>query len=150
MPRRFNNAPKLRLEDARHALAYIWFGGAAVVFLILMVQSILGKYRDQLQEAWAWFVPTVVPTLALMLGVIGADALTTRSDVRRVKRPFFVLARGLSIFYLVILLLTILLEPFAPTPGIQLLMLSNYWMTPIQGLVVAAIGVLFAAQEKEG
>jgi len=140
-----NNTP---LESARNSLAKIWFIGSGIVFLILMVQSILGKYESSLQEVWAWFVPTVLPTLALMLGVIGAGALMPDQDKRKVKQFFFSLSKYLSLFYLLILTLTILLEPFSNIPGIKLYNLSNYWLSPIQGLVVAAISVLFASQDK--
>jgi cytochrome bd-type quinol oxidase subunit 2 len=137
------------LEQARNSLAKVWFIGAGIVFFILVLQSILGKYEGSLQEVWAWFVPTVLPTLALMLGVIGASALTEDQDRRKVKEFFFTLSKYLSLFYLLILTATILLEPFSNTPGIKLYNLSNYWLGPIQGLVVAAISVLFASQDKD-
>lgn len=139
---------RLGLEQARNSLAKIWFIGAGFVFSILVVQSILGKYEGSLQEVWAWFVPTVLPTLALMLGVIGATALTDDNDERTVKAFFFTLSKYLSMFYLVILITTIFLEPLSDTPGIKLYNLSNYWLGPVQGLVVAAISILFASQDK--
>jgi len=137
------------LEQARNSLAKVWFIGAGLVFLILVVQSILGKYEGSLQEVWAWFVPIVVPTLSLMLGVMGATALTEGGDKRRVKNFFYKLSSQLSLFYLSILTATILLEPFSNTPGVKLYSLSNYWLGPIQGLVVAAISILFASQDKD-
>jgi cytochrome bd-type quinol oxidase subunit 2 len=139
---------RISLDQSRSRLANLWFAGAGGVFVVLIIQSILGKYEGQLQEVWSWFVPTVVPTLALMLGVMGAAALKNEREKHTVKRSFFRLARTLSLFYLVVLMLIVLLEPFSATPGIKLYTLSNYWLTPIQGLVVAAIGVLFTSQEK--
>lgn len=146
MGRRFSSAPTMLLERARNQLATIWFVGGGILLVVLVVQSILGKY-ESLQEVWAWFVPTVVPSLSLMLGVIAADALAGTGDVRTVKVPFFHFSRGLSLFYLGLLAVTIFLEPFSPTPGMQLFTLSNYWLTPTQGLAVAAIGAVFATQE---
>jgi len=140
---------RVALEEARNRLATVWLAGSGAVFLVLMVQSILGKYDQQLQEVWSWFVPTVLPTLALMIGVIGAAALSETNDQREVKSWFFRLTFGLSIFYLVVLAATILLEPFSKTPGIQLFTLSNYWLSPLQGLAVAAIGVLFTTQHRK-
>ena len=138
----------LPLETARNTLATAWFAGSGGILLVLIVQSILGKYEDDLQKVWAWFVPTVVPSLSLMLGVIAADALGGTTDPRNVKVAFFRLARTLSYFYLSILGLTILLEPYSPTPGVELFTLSNYWLGPVQGLVVAAVGALFTTQER--
>lgn len=139
---------RITLESARTRLMVVWSIGAALVFVVLMLESILSnKFSTHLQELWAWFVPTVVPSLALMLGVVGADALAEHSERRTVKRPFFLIAAGLSAFYLSILSLTVFLEPFSQRQGMDLFTVSNFWLTPIQGLVVAAIGVLFTSQE---
>jgi hypothetical protein len=146
MANRFRSAATMPLEEARNKLATIWFIGGGLLLVVLTIQSIFGKY-DSLQEVWAWFVPTVVPSMALMLGVVAADALASTGDPRTVKIPFFNFSRGLSFFYLGLLALTIFLEPFSPKPGMQLFTLSNYWLTPTQGLAVAAIGAVFATQE---
>lgn len=139
---------KLPIEKARELLATIWFTGSGLAFLIITIQSILGKYQDQLQDVWSWFIPSVFPTLALMLGVIGAGALQEDTDKRIVKGFFLKLSAVLSCAYLLILLVTMLLEPFSPLRGMSLYSVSNYWLSPLQGLVVAAIAVLFTSQEK--
>ena len=83
-----------------------------------------------------------------MLGVIGATALQAGYDKRLVKAFFFNLSRALAVFYLVILLLTMLLAPFSKLQGMELFTVSNYWLAPIQSLVVAAITVLFTSHER--
>lgn len=128
----------------RGQLSRLWFIGSSIPFLILVVQSILGKYGADTQKAWAWFIPTTVPTLGLMVGVIGASALGEH-DKRGVQKGFADLVWWLSLAYVIILSLTILLEPFSPTEGVELLSLSNYWLAPIQGLVVASLGYLFTS-----
>jgi hypothetical protein len=135
------------LEIARSRLTAIWLIGGGLMFAILTLQSIMGRYGGQMQQAWSWFIPTVLPTLSLMLGVIGASALG-KKDLRNVRRDFYGIARWLSIAYLVVLAMTILLEPFSPMNPIQLFTASNYWLTPLQGLVVGVIGVLFTANQK--
>jgi hypothetical protein len=147
-------APSLQPEDmplevARSQLTAIWLIGSGLMFGILTVQSIVGRYDGQLQQAWSWFIPTVLPTLSLMLGVIGASAFGGQ-DPRQVKPAYYSIAKGLSITYLVVLAATILLEPFSPMNPIQLFAASNYWLTPLQGLVVGATGILFTANEKSG
>ena len=118
-----------------------------MLFAVLVVQSILDKYHQDLQKAWSWFIPTVVPTLSLMLSVLGAGALGGQ-DARQVRVDFFRLAWWLSLAYLLVLTGTILLQPFSPLAPIELFTASNYWLTPMQGLVVAAIGVLFTINER--
>jgi hypothetical protein len=139
---------QIPLDRARNYMALIWFPGSFIPFIILVTQSILGKYGDSVQKVWAWFVPAVGPTLALILGVMGALALTTNQDNKSVKVFFFKLSVGLSIAYLLVLTFTILLEPFSPLRGIDLYTMANFYLAPIQSLSVAAITVLFTSQEK--
>jgi hypothetical protein len=147
--------PTLPMNYAQQKLALVWFLGAAIPGLILLLQSLLGKYSDSLQEVWGWFVPTVGPTLGLMIGTIGAGALSetagSKMSERYVTRFFFRTALSLSAIYLLILTLTLLFEPFSPSPykGIKLYNVANYWLAPVQSLVVAALSVLFGSQRKE-
>src|SRR6266705_4676955 len=102
------NPERTPLDNARNSLTVVWFVGAGLSFVLLAAQSILGKFENSLQEVWGWYTPTVFPTSALMLGVIGATALQAGYDKRSVRVFFFKLSRALSVFYLLILLLTML------------------------------------------
>ncbi|PSL24037.1 hypothetical protein [Chitinophaga ginsengisoli] len=135
------------LEIARNRLAKIWFIGSGVPFLILVVQSILGKYADKVKEAFTWFIPTVFPTLTLMISVIGAAALIPKEN-RVIRTSFLKLTVGVSIAYLVILSLVLFLQPFGNFEDpIELFSMSNFFITPIQGVVVAALGFLFTSDQ---
>lgn len=139
---------RISIDELRPTLARIWFIGAGIVFLLLVTQSILGKYGSDTPKVFAWFIPTIAPTLGLMIGVMGSAAMG-RQDRRTVKRSFYELTHWLSIAYLVIVGITIALEPFSPMDAIDLLSMSNYWIAPIQGLVVAAIGYLFTSESEQ-
>jgi hypothetical protein len=144
----------LPLTTAQDRLTQVWFIGAGVACIILVLQSLLGKYGDSVHDVWGWFVPTVGPTLGLILGVIGARALIPANgqtgSEQHVNRSFFSVAFWLSLSYLALLLITILIEPFSPEPftGIKLYNLASYWLGPIQGLVVAAVTVLFNSKHQ--
>ena len=138
------------LDNARNSLTVVWFVGAALSFILLAAQSIMGKFENSLQDVWGWYTPTVFPTSALMLGVIGATALQPGYNKHVVKTFFFKLSRALCVFYLLILLLTMLLAPFSPMQEMALFTMSNYWLSPVQSLVVAAITVLFTSHERAG
>jgi hypothetical protein len=144
------NPERTPLDNARNSLTVVWFVGAALSFILLAAQSIMGKFENSVQDVWGWYTPTVFPTSALMLGVIGATALQPGYDKRVVKTFFFKLSRALCAFYLLILLLTMLLAPFSPKQGMELFTMSNYWLSPIQSLVVAAVTVLFTSHERAG
>ena len=136
------------LDSARTELLVIWLSGGGILFLVLTLQSIFGRYGTELQSVWSWFIPNILPTLSLMIGVIGATALAPAAkQAKRVKRSFFRISRALSFFYLALIALTIMLEPLTKTPVLELYTSSNYFLGPIQGLAVAALGMLFVTQD---
>jgi hypothetical protein len=56
----------------------------------------------------------------------------------------FWLGAGLSLFYLLLVALSILLQPLlAETSPLTLMQRSNLWLGPLQGLCVAALGFFF-------
>jgi hypothetical protein len=91
---------RIPLDQARNSLTTVWFIGAGLSFGLLAAQSILGKFENTLQDVWGWYTPTVFPTSALMLGVIGATPLHSGYDKPVVKTFFFKLSTALSAFYL--------------------------------------------------
>lgn len=137
----------LPLEQARIGLARLWFGGAGLLTLILIAQSMAGKYRGEVQEVWGWALPTVLPTLSLILAVLGATALKPEVEDCRVQRTFYSLAFWLSAAYLGLILVTLFAEPLVDLDALALYKQSNLWLGPFQGLVTSAIGVLFFTQE---
>ncbi|MDQ6765287.1 MAG: hypothetical protein M3Z22_04190 [Verrucomicrobiota bacterium] len=148
MPDSLPGNDRIDLERARNSLALIWFSGAFVCVLLVIIQSILGRFSGFTQEFWGWFTPTIFPTLALIVGVIGGTVFDDDSDRRTVKRFFYRAAVGLSLVYFLVLLLTMMLEPLAGSHDMQFYNLANYWLSPIQGLVVAALGALFNSRKR--
>ena len=44
------------------------------MFLLLIAQSYGGAYGDtDVSDVWKWFLPTIMPTLSLMVGVFVVD-----------------------------------------------------------------------------
>ena len=149
MKKKVRTTGRIDLDRARNKLTVVWFGGAAVLVMLVIIQSAIGRFEGFTQEFWAWFTPTIFPTLALIIGVIGSTALEDDAG-RTVKRFFFQAALALSAAYLILLLLTMLLEPVAGVHDMKYYNLSNYWLAPIQGVVVAAVGALFNSRKKTG
>jgi hypothetical protein len=138
---------RVDLEQARKVIAQIWFIGGGISFALVIFQSIFGRFQGIVQEIWAWFTPTIVPTLGLIIGVLASTA--SEDDTGRTVKLFFYHASlWLSASYLALLLLTMLLEPLAGSHDLAYYHLSNYWLAPIQGLVVAALGALFNSRKK--
>lgn len=136
--------------SSKWILATIWLIGAGSVFLLLVAQSLLGHYEPATQEVWSWFLPTVLPTLSLIIGVLVADR---RGDGRKtrgkgagepVDRLFFRLGASMSVLYLLLVALSVLIQPFLPQAApLELMHRSNLWLGPLQGLTVAALGAFF-------
>jgi len=136
------------LDHVRWQLAKLWFGLGTPILLILIGQSMFGKYAGKAQAVWSWALPTLMPTLALIITVLGANALVDVNDQKRkVKRSFYLLALTLSSLYLVLILATLLIEPFTPSEPLELLNLSSLWLGPLQGLVASALAILFFTKQ---
>ena len=137
------------LEDVRIKLARIWLTGSGLTFAILVLQSLRHVYADLTSDAWSWFLPAIVPTLSMIIGVFAYTALDPKKDTAVVRRSFVPFAVWLSIFYLAAVILTVLIQPFAsanPAEAVGLMKTSNLWLGPFQGLVTSALGALFASK----
>ena len=147
MTNAFGRGERINLDEARRKLAKIWFWGAGICAALVILQLILGRFEGFTSEFVAWFTPTIVPTLGLIIGIIGTTALEDDTG-RTVNGFFFRTAVGFSVVYFIVLLLTMLLEPIAGSHDMKYFNLANYWLSPIQGLVVAAVGALFNSRKK--
>lgn len=147
----------IELERARWRLAVIWFPSAAVIFLILVAQSMGGAHSGELQRLWGWALPNFLPTIALMLSVFAAEALKPHeTGTIYVRRNYCTLAIWISAFYLFVLLISILAVPLVrffvesarELDRMKMLEDSNLWLGPLQGLTVVALGILFFLKEE--
>lgn len=128
--------------SAKKKLTIVWFSGSGVLFLLVLLQTIFGKYLDKVGEAWAWLLPTFMPTLSLIVGVLVADSLGKNENKDASEPPtadqfVFHLSFSLSIAYLLVVVLTILLSPFFEQAAqektiFDLMKLSNLWLAPFK------------------
>ncbi len=136
-------------QISKRRLAVLWFSGAGIIFIVMLFQTILGRYGTNISEAWGWFLPTIMPTLSLIIGVLAMDALGNGVKILTVDRFFFRLSFILSLAYLVVVSFTILMQPFSPLSAVELMTQSNLWLGPFQGLVSASLGAVFIKGAKE-
>src|SRR3546814_11951537 len=104
---------------------------------LLVAQSLLGRYEPATHEVWGWFLPTVMPTLSLIVGVLVADrrAAGKGQDERQAGKPvddlFFRLGAGMSVMYLLLVGSSVLVQPLFPLPPrLYILTRSNLWLVP--------------------
>jgi hypothetical protein len=131
------------MTDCKRYLASLWFLGAGLLFFIILAQSILGRYGDRSSEAWSWFLPTIMPTLSVIIGVLVMDAIGKGVNIDEINGFLFKLTFGISCCYLFAVLLVILLQPFSSLSPFAVMSQSSLWLGPFQGLVAAAMSAFF-------
>ncbi len=137
------------MKDSKKRLALLWFTGAGILFLIMLIQTFMNHYGPDVNEAWGWLLTNIMPTLSLIIGVLVSDAMGKGVKVQSIDAFLFKLTYGLSLLYLSSVLLHILFQPISPTEPLEMMRLSNLWLGPFQGLVSASLGAFFIASEKK-
>ena len=145
--KKISSADLSPLDQVRTRLAAIWLGGCSLILLIVVMQSLLGKFGGQTQDAWGWLLPTIMPSLSMIIAVLGYTAMDPNRSASVVRKSFYQIAQYLSVLYLILILLTILVQPLTAVPPQELMNLSNLWLGPFQGLVASALGVLFVSKQ---
>lgn len=137
----------MTVNRAKWTIAIAWLVGAGLVFALLVWQSLAGIYEPKTQDAWGWFLPSVMPTLLLIVGVLVTDARNPGAQAAVAKPanvPLFWLAMGASIFYLVLVLVAILAQAFRQDVSpLALMHQSNLWLGPLQGVTAGALAAFF-------
>jgi hypothetical protein len=99
------------------------------------------------QPMWEWLLPSVMPTLLLIIGT-RAGIATKRIRARGGVDPsFFKLTIALSCAYLLLINLVVICEPSFHIPTMAVVRQSSLFLAPLQGLVAACIGVFFASSK---
>ena len=96
----------LTIKESRKRLAIIWLSGSGILFFLLIAQTIFKHYGERAGDAWSWFLPTIMPTLSLILGVLVLDSLDRSQVAGRADGFLYRLAAILSGLYLVTVGLT--------------------------------------------
>lgn len=136
----------LGMQVARKRLALLWFAGGGLCFAILLFISLFARKAD-LADLWDWFLPAIVPNLSLIIGVlVYAHRQKAAPDVQ-VDTFLYRLAFGLSLLYLLLLLLPLLSFPATGKTLPELLDISRLWLAAVQGLVTGVMGAFFVRQE---
>ena len=139
---------QIPMERCKRHLALLWLVGSAILFILLIAQTVGNHYGDKDNEAWGWLLPNLMPTLLLIVGALMADAFGTGAKAKSVDDFVYKVALALSAVYLFMVVLPIGLQPYVSYTPIELLKRSNLWLGPLQGLVSAAVGVFFVKAEK--
>jgi cobalamin synthase len=134
------------MQAARRRLALLWFAGAGVCFAVLLFISFFSRIVE-LDGLWGWFLPAVVPNLSLIIGVL---VYTQRQQIQpemHVDAFLYRLTLGLSLLYVLLLLLPLLFFPLTGKSLPELLDISRLWLAAVQALTTGAMGAFFVRQD---
>lgn len=136
--------------SAKKKLALLWILVSSTVFVLLIFISAGGKFSNNLNDLWGWFLQNTTPILTL---IIGALVVSARSEVSKkvIEKFYYRICLILSITYFILILLTILIIPMAQKYGdfkpIEFINFSNIYLGPFQGFVTASLGIFFVKGE---
>lgn len=134
---------KIPMNKCKKNISILWFSYSCILFFVILLQSLFGHYGDNVSEVWGWFLPTIMPTLSLILSVLLIDALEKDKKDKKIDKFIYRLALCLSIAYFISISLTIFIQPFITTNFFKLISQSNLFLGPLQGLVSGSIGAFF-------
>lgn len=135
---------RISMKECKNKLAIVWFLGSGFIILVVLFQTLFGRYADKSPLVWASIIPSLIPTLSLILGVLAADALSKkRPSKRMVDKNFFRISLYLSMSYLLILILPFFLMPFLIQTPLEIIKDSQLWLMPLQGLITGTLGAFF-------
>lgn len=136
----------MSLNRAKWLIGGVWVLGGGAIGLLLAAQSLFNHYGQRVDEVWAWFLPTVMPTLSLIVAVLVSDfhaAGGPGGSPQPVVGPWLWLALGLSIIYLMLVAAAVLVPAVRQVSPLETMHHSNLWLGPFQGLTLAALGAFF-------
>lgn len=132
----------------RQRLTTIWLIGGGAVLTLLFMQTLNDRYLEADQVVWDWFLPYIVPTVSLMVGVLVANA-TSESKADPDAKPktadpfLYRVALGVSVFYLVCLGAVLLMwDPNSRTIDVYLAD-AKFFVTALQAIVGLSLGAFF-------
>lgn len=137
----------LTLRQCRKRLATIWFVGSGVLFVLLVLQTIFKHYGDRAEDVWSWFLPLIMPSLSLIIGVLVWNGLGPDTQTLSADTFVYRVAAVLSLLYLIVLGLTFFLSPFSPWTPLELMKQSSLYLGPFQGIVAACLGAFFVSKK---
>ena len=130
------------MDSARRRLARLWFLAAAGL-LVLMLAASINRDEGTIKALWSWFLPAIIPTLSLIIGVLIAEHLGKSSARREADKFLLGLATWLSVAYQSLLAISLV---FDQIDWIALAS-SQLYLAPLQGLVATALSAFFTQKD---
>jgi hypothetical protein len=137
---------RVSVVKSQRRLLIVWASLGGLGLIIVLIQtSPSGAYHSNASDVWEWFLPTVVPTVSLILGTLVAQARTPEPDAT-VELFYYRLAVWSSAVYLALVVTLLLMYAQSPTPVADLKSTSRL-VTALYGVVGIALGTFFVSKK---
>lgn len=137
---------RVSVVQCQRRLLIVWGGIGGLALIVVLIQtSPRGAYHANASDVWEWFLPTVVPTVSLILGTLVAGARTPEPDAT-VELFYYRLALWSSVLYLALVVALLLMYAQSPTPIADLKSTSRV-VTALYGVVGIALGTFFVSKK---
>ena len=134
------------IATARKRLAIVWFVGAGVTFIAILMLTTFGNSGSG-TALWDWFLVAVTPNLSLVVGVLFMDIKHKDSTRETTDSFLYHVAFWLSIAYLLLLFVSPLLTPFTEAPLETDLQNSRLPLSLVQALATISLGAFYVKRE---
>ena len=136
---------RLPITQCQRRLLTLWGVGGAIALAIVIVQTAPGgAYASHAGELLDWFLPTVIPTISLMVGTVMAN-LRAPDKEATVDQFTYRLVSWLSALYLLLVIGALLVYAQSRTP-VDDLKGSGRLVTAFYSVVGVALGTLFVSK----
>ena len=151
---------KITMKKAQNYLFILWSASGIVIFLLIIIGIIFGKYDENENVVVGWFLTTIMPILSLIIAVIYTkgqkekelnQASESTLPPKLVDNSLFLGTFILSCVYLLIALGILLLSPLLfhlqlKTP-IEIIKSSHVYLGVLQTVTTATLGYFFVKEE---
>lgn len=129
------------LLSVRKKLTLIWLIGSGILFILMVSKSI--NNTGYVSAIWAWYGSSILPGLGLILGLwtaVTRKGFTSENSVLSTSGTIAIL---LTIFYFLVLLLSLLGSSMASMSYPEYLQLTQNWLAVLQAPTIAFIAKIF-------
>jgi hypothetical protein len=133
------------LADTRKKLLWLWLIFSIITILLVLVQTIAGKFEEMLGTTWLWVFVNLLPSLLLLFVAV----LLNKNPSKVLLINTFRAVYGSAWAYLLLLLLTLLALPFATANySIEAYLKDAYlWLLPFQIILLIVFCLLYFRKE---
>jgi len=126
---------RISVSLSQKRLGLVWCASCVTLLALLTAQTIFDKYDNGIR-VWVWIAPIMLPPVSTLVAGMAYDALRPTANITASRFAYRV-SLGISVLFLISILITILIEPFLSVT----IELASLVLAPLEGMVVIAMTV---------